>query len=75
MIPDDDKQFFDRQSVEYLDGYSDAINDTIECLSKATDCKTTLKVHLEGLEKLADKLIEYRNYTLEKMLEKEKSPN
>ena len=70
MIPDDDKQFFDRQSVEYLDGYSDAINDAIECLSKATDCKTTLKVHLEGLEKLADKLIEYRSYTLEKMLEK-----
>ena len=75
MIPDDDKQYFDRQSVEYLDGYSDAINDAIEWLSKATDCKTTLKVHLEGLEKLADKLIEYRNYTCDKMLEKEKSPN
>lgn len=70
MIPDYDKQFFDRQSVEYLDGYSDAINDAIVWLSKATDCKTTLKVHLEGLEKLADKLIEYRKYTLEKMLEK-----
>lgn len=75
MIPDDDKQYFDRQSVEYLDGYSDAINDAIEWLSKATDCKTTLKAHLEGLEKLADKLIEYKKYTLEKMLEKEKSPN
>ena len=75
MIPDDDKQFFNRQSVEYLDGYSDAINDAIEWLSKATGCKTTLKVHLEGLEKLADKLIEYKNYTLKKMLEKEKSPN
>lgn len=75
MMPDDDKQYFDRQSVEYLDGYSDAINDAIEWLSKATDCKTTLKVHLEGLEKLADKLIEYKNYTLKKMLEKEKSPN
>ena len=75
MMPDDDKQYFDRQSVEYLDGYSDASNDAIEWLSKATDCKTTLKVHLEGLEKLADKLIEYKNYTLKKMLEKEKSPN
>lgn len=75
MIPDDDKQFFDRQGVEYLDGYSDAINDAIEWLSKATDCRATLKVHLEGLEKLADKLIEYKKYTLEKMLEKEKSPN
>lgn len=75
MIPYDDKQYFDRQSVEHLDSYSDAINDAIEWLSEATDCKTTLKVHLEGLEKLADKLIEYRNYTIDKMIEKEKSPN
>lgn len=75
MIPDDDKQFFDRQSVEYLDGYSDAINDAIEWLSKATGCRATLKVHLEDLEELAEKLIEYKKYTLEKMLEKEKSPN
>lgn len=72
MIPDDDKKFFNRQSVEYLDGYSDAINDAIAWLSNATDCRTTLKRHLEGLEELADKLIEYRNYTCDKTFEKKR---